>query len=243
MFVRLGFAVAVHSEPDILLIDEVLAVGDRNFQIKCFRKINELKNRQNVSIILVSHNVYAMRQYTKKSIVLEKGAVFFEGTSEDAISFYINKMVNENIDVAQLEGGYSNGVIRQVIFRDKNGNQINKILTGDPIIIDFNYETEEKIANPIFGISFYNSNELFTGFWNSFEKVRLPDIVGKGTVRVTVSRLDFPVDIYSCSVVVCEAEESNVIEWKNLPQKLIVERPNDTRGLVKLPHKWEVIPQ
>jgi lipopolysaccharide transport system ATP-binding protein len=220
MFVRLGFAVAVHSDPDILLVDEVLAVGDRNFQIKCFRKINELKNVQNVSMVLVSHNVYAMRQYTKKSMVLEKGSIVFDGSSEDAISFYVNKMVTENVDIAQLEGGLSNGVVRQVIFRDITGKQIHKILTGYPIIIDFKYETKEKITNPIFGISFYNSNELFTGFWNSFEKVRLPDIVGKGTVRITVSRLDFPVDVYSCSVVVCEAEEANVIEWKNLPQKI-----------------------
>jgi len=55
MFVRLGFAVAIHCEPDILLVDEVLAVGDRNFQIKCFRKMHELKKKEDVSIVLVSH--------------------------------------------------------------------------------------------------------------------------------------------------------------------------------------------
>jgi lipopolysaccharide transport system ATP-binding protein len=245
MFVRLGFSVAVHCEPDILLVDEVLAVGDRSFQIKCFKKMHELKKKEDMSIVLVSHNEYTMREYTQKCIVLNYGKVLFHGESEDAISFYINKLAGEKEVTSHLDPSAraDNGTIRRLVFRNDKGDQVDRILTGNKMIIDFHYETERKIKNPIFGISFYNYYGLFTGFWSSYENIRLPDIRGKGIVRVTVDRFDLPVDNYSCAVVVCEEEESNTIEWKDLDQKLTVERPNNTRGFLKLPNKWEVIPQ
>jgi len=95
MYVRLGFAVAAHCEPDILLVDEVLAVGDRDFQIKCFRRMHELKKKGDVSIVLISHNEYTMREYTQRCVVLDNGEMLFYGGSESAISFYLNKLARE----------------------------------------------------------------------------------------------------------------------------------------------------
>jgi lipopolysaccharide transport system ATP-binding protein len=242
MFVRLGFAVAVHCELDILLVDEVLAVGDRNFQIKCFRKMHELKKRNDMSIVLVSHNEYTMREYAQKCIVLNNGKMLFYGQGEDAISFYINKLIRERETIDHIEGSiFDKGIIKKVIFRDGIGNRTNIVQTGDKVMIDFEYETERKINNPIFGISFYNSEGLFTGFWNSYENIKLPDINGKGKIRVIVNPFDLPVDNYRCAVIFCEEEESNVLEWKDLEEKLIVERPNNTRGFLKLKQTWEMI--
>jgi ABC-type polysaccharide/polyol phosphate transport system ATPase subunit len=241
MFVRLGFAVAVHCEPEILLIDEVLAVGDRDFQIKCFRKIHELKKNEDMSMVLVSHNEYAMREYAQNCLVLDHGKPLFYGESEDAISYYVNKVVKEREVAVDYERNVDRGIIKSLVLRNGTNEIVDRVLTGDKIVIDFEYATDKKIRNPIFGISFYNGNGLFAGFWNSYEKVRLPDIDGKGIVRVTVDRFDFPVDNYRIAVVVCEDEESNVVEWKDVEQKLTVERPNDTRGFLKLPNKWEVI--
>jgi lipopolysaccharide transport system ATP-binding protein len=242
MFVRLGFAVAVHCQPNILLVDEVLAVGDRNFQIKCFGKMHELKKNADISIILVTHNEYAMRQWAQKCIVLNNGKILFYGGGEDAISFYMNKLVREKVTIDYLKGtNLDKGIIKKVVFRDDKGNKISTLRTGEKIIIDFDYETKRKIRSPIFGINLSNSNGLFTGFWNSYENIKLPDIVGKGTVRVVVNPFDLPVDIYNCAVVVCEEEESNLLEWKNLEESLVVERPNDARGFLKLCQKWEVI--
>ena len=130
-----------------------------------------------------------------------------------------------------------------VVFRNDGDDPIDRIFTGGKLIIDFHFETKRMIKNPIFGISFYNVNGLFTGFWNSYENVKLPDITGKGIVRVTADHFDLPIDCYRCSVIVSEEEESNVIDWLDLEQKLTVDRPNNTRGLIKLPQKWEVIPK
>jgi ABC-type polysaccharide/polyol phosphate transport system ATPase subunit len=258
MFVRLGFAVAVHSEPQILLVDEVLAVGDRSFQLKCFRKMHELKNREDVSVVLVSHNEYAMREFTQKCIVLDRGRMMYSGDSEQAISFYVDSQAQSksNEIASPLVGAgdsrsravdtdrvvnASGGIIRQVIFRDSGGQPVKSVYTGEKLLIDFLFETYRTIVQPIFGISFYNEIGMFTGFWSSYEKVVLPDINGRGCVRVTVDPLDLPVDCYHCDVVVCEEEESNVLEWKELGSSLTVKRPENARGLLKLRQTWEMV--
>lgn len=258
MFVRLGFAVAVHCRPDVLLVDEILAVGDRDFQIKCFKKMHDLKSEGNVSIVLVTHNEYAIREFTQKCIVLEKGRLSFAGESEEAVTHYINSQLlrksghvqmspqrkDEGSSTARREKRFlptGAGIIKEIVFRDEKQDEIEYIPTGQKMSIDFNFETGRELVSPIFGISFYNETGLFTGFWNSYEGVRLPNIGGKGCVRVTIDPLDLPIDKYHCAIVLCEKEESNVLEWKELDRPFNVTRPTDTRGLLKLRQKWEVI--
>ena len=84
MYVRLAFAVAAHLEPEILIVDEVLAVGEREFQKKCFGKMNDVA-REGRTVLFVSHNMSAVMQLTKRAIVLSKGAVDFIGSSTDAV--------------------------------------------------------------------------------------------------------------------------------------------------------------
>jgi len=128
MYVRLGFAIAIHSDPDILLIDDIMAVGDRNFQIKCFRKIHELKNKQQMAIILVVHNEYAMREYTQRCLVLNKGKLLFSGQSEDAISFYINRLIKDEGKKEQIRGSiFKEGIIKALVLKDSSGRPVNMI--------------------------------------------------------------------------------------------------------------------
>src|SRR5208282_423732 len=82
MYVRLGFAIAVHSDSEILLIDEILAVGDKEFQIKCYHKMHEIR-KKGTTIILVSHNEYAIREHTDKCLYLNRGKQRFIGRSEE----------------------------------------------------------------------------------------------------------------------------------------------------------------
>lgn len=242
MYVRLGFAVAVHCNPDILLVDEVLAVGDREFQLKCYRKMHEMKKRDDISIMMISHNEYAIREYCQRCIILYNGKILFCGETEDTISFYFHKLLNDKKINIPIEGSsLDKGIIKEVVFSDSMGNQINKIPTGQKIIIDFHYKTTKEIRSPIFGITFYNSMGLFTGFWNSYENVKLPDIQGVGVVRVVVEPFDLPIDSYCYDVVVCEEDESNVLEWKDMEREFLVDRPSNTRGSVKLEQTWDVI--
>ena len=87
MYVRLGFAIAVHTKPDLLLVDEVLSVGDESFQAQCLGKIKELQAGGS-SIVLVTHNMQSALEFTQKGIVLSHGKVVVEGTTEEAVIAY-----------------------------------------------------------------------------------------------------------------------------------------------------------
>lgn len=91
MFMRLGFSVAVHVDPDILLIDEILAVGDAPFQAKCFAKMSEFKHHK-VTMVLVSHQVEQMKQFCDKGMVVWEGKQVYFGPIDEAVAFYQEKI-------------------------------------------------------------------------------------------------------------------------------------------------------
>lgn len=101
MYVRLGFAIAVHSQPDLLLVDEVLSVGDESFQNLCLSKIKELQSMGS-SIVLVTHNMQSALEFTQKGIVLNHGEIVASGTTEQAVIAY-HKL---NFDKLSPESGY-----------------------------------------------------------------------------------------------------------------------------------------
>ncbi|MGA7075824.1 MAG: ABC transporter ATP-binding protein, partial [Halobacteriota archaeon] len=91
MFVKLGFAVAVHCDPDVLLVDEVLAVGDLAFKRKCFKRLKELRE-ENVTWLIVSHDIGMVQGNTDRVVLLNQGEVKYIGTPEDAISSYLHSL-------------------------------------------------------------------------------------------------------------------------------------------------------
>lgn len=100
MFMRLAFSVAVNVDPDILLIDEILAVGDADFQHKCHKKMDEFK-RQGKTIILVTHSLNLVESWTDRAIYLKDGEIQFDGKPQEAISLYLNDVENRNENTEQ----------------------------------------------------------------------------------------------------------------------------------------------
>jgi lipopolysaccharide transport system ATP-binding protein len=103
MYVRLAFAVAAHLEPEILIVDEVLAVGDAQFQRKCLGKMQDVSQQEGRTILFVSHNMPAVVQLTKKALVMEKGKLTFVGTTEAAVDFYGSRTASEDTTVFEVE--------------------------------------------------------------------------------------------------------------------------------------------
>lgn len=95
MYVRLAFAVAAHLESEILIVDEVLAVGDAEFQKKCLGKMGEISKGEGRTVLFVSHNMAAVENLCSKGLVLKNGTIIFDGLSNDAINFYFNQQNNE----------------------------------------------------------------------------------------------------------------------------------------------------
>ena len=244
MYLRLGFAIAVHCQPDILLVDEVLAVGDRDFQVKCFQKISELI-KNGVSLVLVAHNEYAIVEYTSKALFLKKSKQMFLGESEEAITVYVNNSLKDRKDRMgnKLEGyaaASKKNKIADVTLRNSKMETIKKVTFAETLIVDFKYESITGLEEPIFGIDFFSHNQLMASFVNCCANITLPPIKGTGIIRLIVKSFMLPAGVYQCSVYLCEGSISNTLDWQNL-ENIIVEKKYGSRGLIKLEQKWNIL--
>jgi ABC-type polysaccharide/polyol phosphate transport system ATPase subunit len=138
MLVRLGFAVAVHSDPDILLVDEVLAVGDLAFQVKCFERIVAMRER-GLTLVSVSHNMEAIRRLCGRVLVLHQGAMRFLGSTEDAIGAYHEMLsASEEVQVDYETGiRFEPGVVEidAVELLGEDGEPTRHVDAGDALSV------------------------------------------------------------------------------------------------------------
>lgn len=142
MHVRLGFAVAIHSRPDILLIDEVLAVGDSAFQNKCIGKVLEL-NRNGTAIIFVSHAIQAIERLCRSGLLLKQGAQVFQGEIRDCIQHYSNQLARENLLAPPQPSPFGLGAVQisNVDVFEEGGNSKNRSIPfGKNFVIRFDYD-------------------------------------------------------------------------------------------------------
>lgn len=155
MYLRLGFAVAVHLQPDVLIIDEVLAVGDAVFQKQCFDRIHELK-RNGVTIAVVSHDLDTLSSLCERGVWLEKGEVRHEGTAIDVVDRYRQHVVElqGGGEVGKWEGGaiYGSGAMTLDNIHLVTDGAGEGVATGDHIGIRFEVVATESVENPVFGL-------------------------------------------------------------------------------------------
>jgi lipopolysaccharide transport system ATP-binding protein len=133
MYVRLAFSVAAHMEPDILIIDEVLAVGDAEFQKKCLGKMGEITKQDGRTILFVSHNMAAIRQLCTKTILLENGKLLFSGNTEEVIQHYNSEMIDKTGQ--SWNGDAGDDEIRITRVLSQSLDQEGKFHTNAPIEI------------------------------------------------------------------------------------------------------------
>jgi lipopolysaccharide transport system ATP-binding protein len=120
MYVRLAFAVAAHLEPEILIIDEVLAVGDNEFQKKCLGKMNSVSKLEGRTVLFVSHSMGSISQLCEKTIVMDKGGIVFNGETDQGVNFYLNNVSKIAKNIRRSQVGNSNQFITVYNADDKN---------------------------------------------------------------------------------------------------------------------------
>jgi len=149
MKVRLGFAVAAFLDPEILVVDEVLAVGDAEFQKKAIGKMKDISHSEGRTVIFVSHNMSSIRSLCQKGVVLEDGEVRFTGTAENAVEYYLGIAVqNSNQVLSERTDRQGTGSFRftDIQFKDINGNIISEVNSGQDLVISMDYEFSDKVV-------------------------------------------------------------------------------------------------
>lgn len=166
MFVRLGFAVAIHVRPNVLLIDEVLAVGDMAFQMKCFDKMNEIR-AGGATIVIVSHNLNAVRRMCDRTMVLHLGEHRFTGDTAEAISLY-HELIGEVRDPEHLDGGASGtepgrGSGARILswhMVGTDGERTAHAEAGDDLVFEAEIEFTAPAVDPVFAFSLVSETGL-----------------------------------------------------------------------------------
>jgi len=179
MYVRLAFSVAAHMDPDILIIDEVLAVGDMEFQKKCLGKMDDITKEEGRTILFVSHNMDAIEKLCKRCIVLKNGSIDYIGGVEESINRYMEnsrdvKKTWEEGDPRPPQGPGIFSRFLSVKIQNDSGLQTDTFKMGEPITVILDFEIKKQ--NRLVEIGFHVQNMMntnlysFTGEWEGLPK-------------------------------------------------------------------------
>ncbi|MCI0448102.1 ABC transporter ATP-binding protein [bacterium] len=200
MYVRLAFAIAAHLEPEVLLIDEVLAVGDVAFQKKCLGKMKSVAH-EGRTVLFVSHNMAAVESLCQRGIVLSNGQVAVNGTQLEAISYYLSDVDTSAVSLRDRSDRTGSSEIRvtEIEYRDENGKKLTVLRSGQTIDIYLHYESigelqhgdviasvavKTQMESPVFLLH----NRLTGDHWE--------DIPSQGSFVCRIKKLPLPASVY-----------------------------------------------
>lgn len=241
MTVRLGFSVAAHLDPDILLVDEVLAVGDMAFKTKCQVRIQELRD-SGVAIIFVSHNLHTVSHICDRTIALEKGQIIFDGDTEEAIDTYRDSLIRLNVGAAEsLRGGTGEIRVHSVEVLDQDELPRERFSVGDAMRLRLHYDAKEPVDNPVFNITMHvlHSHQV-TGIRTDVDGMHTGRLHGKGYVDILIPQLNLLPNIYTIDAVLFHQDGFTFYDRLNSIGHFRVVGGLQVNGTAYLPHDWVV---
>lgn len=256
MYVRLGFAVAIHTEPDLLLVDEVLAVGDANFQHKCMDAIQQYRQRGG-TILLVSHDLGSIESICDRAIWYEHGEVQVMGHPTDVVMQYLNNVAakeeavrsaaGRGRTVDQLDEGQRWGTgrlqITDVRLCDADGVERSIFLTGAPMQIRMRFQSDERIEDPIIGIALHHHNGTWVAGPNTdFGNLTIPAVEGEGEVVYHIPSLSLLAGGYSISAAAINRSDTEMYDYHDRAYQFRVHTGNTRErfGVVTLNGQWQL---
>jgi lipopolysaccharide transport system ATP-binding protein len=201
MYVRLAFAVAAHLDPDILLLDEVLAVGDLSFQRKCMDFARQLQ-RKGSTILFVSHNMFSIRTMCRRIIYLKDGRMVFDGATEEGLRLY---ETDSKLGPTPWAPSDPSLLVTSVDLLSEGGEQKTMFKFGERMRVRIGYRTLRPIEGPHFLCSIKRSDQLLCcNFSSHADNVHLPPISGDGTIELLTPPLKVVSDRYTVTIAVRE---------------------------------------
>ena len=223
MYVRLAFAVAAHLEPEILLVDEVLAVGDAAFQKKCLGKMGDVA-KEGRTVLFVSHNMGAIENLCKKAFLLDAGRLICQGSSRHIINYYLETVLPsaiEGIPLAERKDRSGNGRIRLTSFHieDIAGNKLVAARSGMDLVFVFGFQCPNG-DNPTnvdigFSISSGNDQILFV-LYSSYTGQVFETVPSSGVFRCYVPKLPLSPGLYRVGARVTVGREEADFPWNGV---------------------------
>lgn len=266
MYMRLAFSVAINVDADILLIDEILAVGDVNFQAKCFNKLREIK-AQGTTIVIVSHSLNQIEQICDRSIWIQDGMIKKEGNPHSIHLEYMDFMGQKRQErQKQIEGekkqedpqkkmekteekqpkkadnnrwGNGKATIKKVTLLDKNLTEKEVYATGESIIVRVDYSVKEKVENAVFGIGIFRSDNFQCYGTNTrIDNVKEFDLTEDGFVELELERVNLLPGEYTIDIAI-ECMMGIPVDYYRKVKKISMYSAVGDVGLARIDHDWK----
>lgn len=203
MYVRLAFAVAAHLEPEILLLDEVLSVGDLPFQRKCMEFTKQLQKR-NATILFVSHNMSSIKTMCSRVIYLKNGHVWFDGPTDTAIGMYEEDCRLSSLSWSEVPKERPINVTGLQLC-DESGSEKTVFDHGERMLLHLEYEASKSVDNPNFIIAFVRADGVACcSFCTETDGVNLGVVRGKGSIELLTPPVKLVSELYTVSILVRE---------------------------------------
>jgi lipopolysaccharide transport system ATP-binding protein len=258
MYARLGFAVAAHTDPEVLLVDEVLAVGDRNFQEKCFDFILTFV-KGNHTTVFISHNMYAIEQLCSRVVWLEEGRVMEIGTPREVLPRYYDFLDTYQLHEMQDSSNVTSKDLHfeEVRFLDEHGTPVEAYERYEPITVEVQYRCDRLIPKPhfVFGVADSRNDSILFLASMLLDRQAPEFIEGTGTLRCTFLSNPLMPRVYRLWGEVWDADRQKMlVNWQklgsfmvreNLDQNIELER-GGVRHLrggapIHIPYQWKIL--
>lgn len=255
MRLRLGFAVAAHLEPDVLIVDEVLAVGDAGFQKKCIQAMEGLRNSGR-TVLFVSHNLAAVENLCSRGIWIDAGKIRMDGGAKEVILAYMGSFAGERSSGTDLSGKQNrlgSGEIRytRIEYLTPAGTPSAMVRSGDALVLRFHYRAETSVRDPSFGFRLFTEmGTMITETGHGLHGIHIPKVgPGDGHIDLEIDSLNLVPGQYSLSLWITGSTGKPIYDG-DVRVSLEVEvkdvygagRMLDSRfGLVYFPQRWRVV--
>jgi len=257
MYVRLGFAVAVNVDPDVLLIDEVVAVGDEDFQRQCFDHLHQLR-RDGTTIVIVTHGLGLVRDICDRAAWMDHGKLMIEGKANDVVDAYLDSVnetpvrpsppavSEEQEDDEQSGDRPGTGAIRfnSVELIDEDNQPVRSVLNGDPSKIRLTFDVAEAVLNPIIAVHIHRADGTYVcGIATDLAKIELGMVEGSGTIEIAIPRMGLLAGTYEFSVLAHSSDHGELLDQFERAQHISVFNTSATSatGLVDLDVRWQLV--
>lgn len=256
MYVRLGFSVAVNVDPDILLVDEVLAVGDESFSRKCLDRMTQFK-KSGKTIVLVTHDLPTVEKFCDRALWLDSGRIQADGPPRKVIDAYRQEVARRD-DVryrqeqtappGSLKAGivfkdrWGNGDIEitRVRLADKEGREKRVFQSGEDIRIEMDYRVHRPTEDVVFGIGIFDGKGVCCyGTNTDLDEIPLPPLGKSGKIGVLLERVELIEGHYLLDVAV-HARDGHNYDYQSGCLAFDIRSSRKDAGIYRIPHRWEV---
>jgi lipopolysaccharide transport system ATP-binding protein len=256
MYIRLGFSVAVNVDPDILLVDEVLAVGDESFSRKCIDKMTAFK-KAGKTIVLVTHDLPTVERFCDQALWLESGCVQAQGDPRQVIDAYRQEVARrddarfkeeqatsacsgEERFISRSRWGNGDIEIIRVRVLDSQDQERHVFQDGEDIVLEINFQVHRPTPEVIFGIAIFDGNRICCyGTNTSLDQIVLPPLPETGHIRVKLEKVHLIEGTYWLDAAV-HARDGHCYDYQSGCSSFAIRSAMKDTGIYRIPHRWEL---